>query len=653
MGNPIILLIDHDVTHLGVLEDGIRRRYGADYEILIERSGPAALEKVQQLVSAGEPLALVMATQWMPSITGIEVLAKVRDIDWRAKRVLMIDLGDRGVQELVPPAISLGQIDAYLERPWGQLEFRFYPLIGDLLSERAKIDRSEAAWIRVVGDRMSPRIAEARDLLSRNGVPFEFYEATSETGKRLLEEGGLNGTTLPIFILFDGQIMVNPSNAEVATALGVQTRPKAGLYDVAIIGGGPAGLAAAVYGASEGLRVVVIEPEASGGQAGTTSLIRNYLGFPRGISGTELTRRAWEQAFLFGAEFIFMNRAVAISRRNELRVVTLTSGDEVVALSVVIACGVAYRRLGVQNVERLQGRGVYYGAAVTEAPAMTGQQVFIVGGANSAGQAAVYLSKYAKDVTMVVRGPGLGSTMSEYLLKEIERTKNIHICPNAEVVDAYGEHRLEGLLLRDRVKGSSERVAAGGLFLMIGANPRTEWLEGMIDRDARGFILTGSDLVREGRSPEGWPMERPPLLFETSVPGVFAAGDVRHGSVPRVASAVGAGAIAIMLVHQYLADQRIDTGLLLTEQGAPGDKLYLVLDGELSVEVDGAVVAQVGPGTLVGERAILEGGSRTASLRAATPVRVAVLHADQVERARLAAIARDHAQEGPSRRARQ
>lgn len=649
MSNPVILLVDDDATSLAALENAIRRRFGADYQVIAETSGTAALDTLQRSSRSGESLALVMADQRMPAISGIELLARVRDIDWRVKRVLTIDLGDREVHEHVVRALSLGHIDAYLARPWGSPEFRLYPLISELLSERVKIDRSEAGWVRVVGDQLSPRSAEARDLLSRNGVPFEFYEASSDTGQRLLQEAGWDGKHLPVFIMFDGRVMVDPSNAEVAAAVGAETRPRAEQYDIAIIGGGPAGLAAAVYGASEGLHVVVIEPEATGGQAGTTSLIRNYLGFPRGISGTELTQRAWEQAFQFGAEFIFMNRAVGLAVREDKRVVRLASGDEVVARSVVIASGVAYRRLGVANVERLQGRGVYYGAAVAEASAMTGRQVFIVGGANSAGQAALYLSKYAKEVTMVVRGAGLASTMSDYLLKEIDRTPNIHVRVNTQVADAYGERQLEGLLLRDGVSATTERVAADGLFLMIGGAPRTDWLEGIIERDERGFILAGGDLVRQGRVPGGWPLDRPPLPFETSIPGVFAAGDVRHGSVQRVASAVGAGAIAIMLVHEYLADRRLDRGVLLTEQGTPGDKLYLVLDGELSVEVDGAAVAQVGPGSLIGERAILEGGVRTASLRAITPVRVAVIPADRAERARLAEVASRHRREEEAR----
>ena len=553
LGRPIILLVDDEGASLRTLANAVTRRYGTDYEILAEASATAALDRLQKLVEAGEGLALVMADQWMPNMTGIEMLAKVYELDWRVKRVLVVDVGDRNVQPHLLQASARGQIDAYLGRPWGSPEFRLYPVTGELLSEWAKIDRSEAGWVRVVGEQSSPHSVEARDLLSRNGVPYEFYDAASDGGRQLLEESGQDGTRLPVFVLFDGRVLVEPSSVEVAAAIGAPTKPKPDVYDVAIIGSGPAGLAAAVYGASEGLHTVVIEAEAAGGQAGTTSLIRNYLGFPRGVSGVELTERAYEQAYLFGADFVLMNRAVGVSVGDDLRIVRLASGDNVVARSVLVASGVSYRRLGVKNVERLQGAGVYYGAAVTEAPAMTGRSVFIVGGANSAGQAAVYLAKYAKDVTMVVRGSGLASTMSDYLLKEIERTRNIRVRTNTEVIDACGDRRLEGVLLRHRASGTTERVAAEGLFLMIGGEPRTDWLQGVIERDEYGFLLTGTDLAGEVRSRKSWDLSRSPLLLEASAPGVFAAGDVRHGAVRRVASAVGEGATAIRLVHQYLA----------------------------------------------------------------------------------------------------
>lgn len=640
MDRPVILLVDAKAITLRTLADAVQRRYGADYQVVAESSAEQALRQVHAILQDGGQPALVMADQTLPDMTGIDLLAAVRDLDWRAKRILLIDLGNQAVQSLIPQAISLGQIDAYLGRPWGSPEFRLYPLVGELLSEWARTDRSEAGWVRVIGDQLSARSVEARDLLNRNGVPFEFYDAASAAGKELLAEHGQDGRRLPVFILFDGRVLVDPTNVEVATAVGAHTTPQADQYDVAILGGGPAGLAAAVYGTSEGLRVVVVEPEAAGGQAGTTSLIRNYLGFPRGISGRELTGRAWEQAFLFGAEWVYGNRATGLTATGESLIVRLASGDQVRARAVVVATGVAYRRLGIATIERLQGKGVYYGAAVTESRGLTGRQVFIIGGANSAGQAAVHLSKYARDVTMVVRGSSLGSTMSDYLVREIDRSRNIRVRMHTQVAEAHGERRLEGLTLRHRISGTTERVAADALFVMIGGVPCTDWLEGIVARDEGGYLLTGTDL------PSGsWPSDRPPLMLETNMPGVFAAGDVRHRSVQRVTSAVADGGLAIKLVHEYLADQRVDRGVLLTEQGTRDDRLYLVLDGVLSVEVDGSAVAEVGPGTLVGERAFLEGGSRTASLRAVTPVRVARLRPDQVDQARLAQLAAEHQRE--------
>jgi thioredoxin reductase (NADPH) len=557
METPVILLVDNDSATLQTLADAMNRRYGVDYQIVSEPTPADALLRVRTVVKDGQQLALVMAEQSMPGMTGIDLLASVREIDWHVKRILLVELGNQPVQRLIPQAISLGQIDAYLERPWGSPEFRLYPLVGELLSEWARTDRVEAGWVRVVGDELSPQSLQARDLLNRNGVPFHFYDAASAEGKQVLKEYGQDGSRLPVFIMFDGRVLVEPSNVEAATALGAHSKPQADRYDVAIIGGGPAGLAAAVYGASEGLGVMIIEHEAPGGQAGTTSLIRNYLGFPRGISGRELTGRALEQAFLFGAEWVYGNRAVGLSPRGDEVAVRLASDDEVVARAVIIATGVTYRRLGIATVERLQGRGVYYGAAVTEAPAMSGRHVFIVGAGNSAGQAAVHFSRYAKRVTLVVRGSSLGASMSDYLVKEIGRSAKIEVRFDTQVVDAQGERRLQGLTLRHGSSGKTEQVAADALFLMIGGVPNTDWLAGIVERDERGYVLTGADLPRSVGAPR-WPLQRTPLLLETSMPGVFAAGDLRHGAVPRVTSAVAEGALAIKLVHELLADQGSD-----------------------------------------------------------------------------------------------
>jgi len=553
----VILLVDDDVQALAALERDVRRRFGADYDVIAEHSPAAAIERMETIGRGNGRIAICIADLAMPETTGIEVLARARDIDWRIRRLLLIDVSGQRDYESLLRAMSMRQIDFYLVKHWGSPEFRLYPMISELLAEWVHTDRVEVAWIRVVGDQWSPRSHEARDLLTRNAVPFEFYDVQSDRGRRLLDEIGQDDTRLPVFVMYDGRVLVEPSPAEVASQLGVRTSAvaDAGTYDVVVAGAGPAGLAAAVYAASEGLKTIVIEPEAAGGQAGTSSMIRNYLGFPRGVSGSELARRAYEQAVLFGSRFVFMNRAVALSPHPEGHVVALADGGEVVSRAVVIATGVSYRRLGVPSVEKLAGAGVYYGASVTEAPAVTGQEVFIVGAANSAGQAALHLAKYASNVTMVVRGASIDTSMSDYLVKEIDQTRNIRVRVNSQVAEAFGEGRLEGVVLRHRVSGTTEAVRGRALFVMVGADARTDWLKGVVERDEEGYILTGTDLVTDGRPIAGWPLPRAPLLLETSVPGVFAAGDVRSGAAKRVSSAVGEGAMAIMLVHQVRREQ--------------------------------------------------------------------------------------------------
>jgi thioredoxin reductase (NADPH) len=393
------------------------------------------------------------------------------------------------------------------------------------------------------------------DLLSRNSIPFGFYPADSEQGRTLLGSVGAGGEQQPVVVLFDGRVLADPSNAALAEALGVSTQPAAITYDVTVVGAGPAGLAAAVYGASEGLRTTILEPQAIGGQAGTSSKIRNYLGFPRGISGAELAQRAYEQAWMLRADFVYGQHAVGLDAAGSNRVVHLGDGSEVASRAVVLATGVSYRRLGVPSLEALTGVGVFYGAAASEAQAMKGQQVYVVGGANSAGQAAVHLARYASRVTMLVRGASLAATMSDYLVQEIQAAPNITIRFGLQVVDGHGDGRLASLTLKDRRSGTTQTVPATALFVLIGAEPHTGWLPAAIQRDRWGFIVTGADLLHDRRPPPQWTLDRPPMPFESSIPGVFAVGDVRHGSVKRVAAAVGEGSVAIRLIHQYLSSQ--------------------------------------------------------------------------------------------------
>ncbi len=416
---------------------------------------------------------------------------------------------------------------------------------------RAHRPRFEA--FQVVGEQWAPRSHEIRDLLSRNSVPFGFHPVDTQEGQALLQGAGATGERLPVVVGFDGRVLVDPSNAELAAALGIKTRPERKTYDVTVVGAGPAGLAAAMYGASEGLLTAVLEHEALGGQAGTSSMIRNYLGFPRGVSGSELAQRASEQAWILGADFIYGPSATGLGTAEPDRVVSLGDGAAATSRVVVLATGVTWRRLGVPSLEALVGVGVFYGAAASEAPAMRGQEVYVVGGANSAGQAAVHLAKYAARVTMLVRADSLARAMSDYLIREIEGTPNIDVRCRTEVVDGQGDGRLTALTLTDRGSGLTETAPATALFILIGAEPHTDWLPDSIRRDRWGFVLTGADLLTDGRLPAGWPLERPPMPFETSLPGVFAVGDVRHGSIKRVASAVGEGSVAIRLIHDYLS----------------------------------------------------------------------------------------------------
>jgi thioredoxin reductase (NADPH) len=547
MSRPVIFLVATDGRVLDALAGDLGRRFGADYRIVAERSPGAALAALQSLADAGEDVALVVAARAMPEPGGLELLLRVRELHPGAKRVLLEHRGEWTAGEPVARAMTLGQLDYVLYYPWKPIEQNLYLPLSDFLAGWEKSRATGVEAIRVVGPTWAPSSHRLRDTLARAGIPYGFYPDDSVDGRRLLEEAGEDGTRLPVVVFRRGMVLVDPSYAELAAALGLQTHPAAGGCDVVIVGAGPAGLAAAVNAASEGLQTRVLERSLPGGQAGTSSLIRNYLGFPHGLSGEDLTWRMFQQAWLFGAELIMAQAATRLTVRGRERVLRLSDGGEVAAKAVILATGVAWRRLGVPALEALAGSGVFYGAAGTEARALRGEHVFVVGAGNSAGQAALHLSRFAASVTIVAIEHDLGERMSDYLVQQLLATPNVHLRLHHEVVDGHGRRRLEGLILRDRDTGATQEVAAQALFVLIGAEPRTDWLRGAVERDHSGYVLTGRDLA-------GWPLRRGPMLLETSLPGVFAAGDVRYRSVKRVASAVGEGAIAVQLVHEYLAD---------------------------------------------------------------------------------------------------
>jgi thioredoxin reductase (NADPH) len=549
---PVLLIVEVDPQARGVVEGELRKRYGADYEVICVGSADDPLRVFAKLRDDQRRVSMVLAGRSMSQMTGAELLARVREFRSTAMRLLLVDWEYGPPPEPILQALALGHIDAYAERPMTAPDEVFHLAVTELLEKWARSNLPRPEFMRVVGDEWSARSHEIRDLLSRNVLPFGFYPADAGPGKALLEQAGAAAATLPVIIMFDGRVLENPSNTQIAEAIGIRTSPGAGLYDVAVIGAGPAGLAAAVYGASEGLSTVVLEPEAIGGQAGTSSHIRNYLGFPTGVSGDDLAVRAYTQAWNFGAEYVYGHPAIGLRAQGRERVVTIAGGDEVRSRAVIIATGVSYRRLGIPSLDALTGVGVFYGAATSEAKAMKDREVFVVGGANSAGQAAVHLARYAARVTMLVRGQSLTDSMSEYLIKEITGTPNIAVRHGAVVTGGDGTGWLESLTIQDQVSGVTETVPAAALFVLIGAEPHTQWLPDDIKRDRWGYVVTGTDLMAGGHPPESWPLQRPPMFLESSLPGVFAVGDVRCGSVKRVASAVGDGSVAIRLIHDYL-----------------------------------------------------------------------------------------------------
>jgi len=548
MARPILLAVDDDVSVLEAVVQDLRRRYGATYRVMRAASGQAALDTLAQLKTRHEPVALLLSDQRMPGMTGVEFLEKSREIYPEARRVLLTAYADT---EAAIQAINTARIHYYLNKPWDPPEEKLYPVLTDLLEDWIAGYQPPFEGIRVVGHRWSLKDHEVRTFLSRNHVPYRWLDiAGDESALNLLKDRQLDPAQLPLVIFSDGTFLVDPETDALAAKVGLRLQAAQEFYDMVVVGAGPAGLAAAVYGASEGLRTLVVEPEAPGGQAGSSSRIENYLGFPSGITGADLGRRAHTQASRFGAEFL-TQRACGLRIEGQYRFVQLADGREVPSHVVLLAPGVQYRKLTIPGAERLTGRGIYYGAALVEAVACKDEEVYVVGGANSAGQAALHFAKFARKVMMLVRGEGLSATMSKYLIDEIERTSNVVLEPKAQVLEAFGEDRLEGLKLKGP---SGERVVpASSLFVFIGAEPGTGWLPSSILRDDKGFLLAGPDLRSQGRLPEGWREAREPFLLESSVPGVFVAGDVRHGSVKRVASAVGEGSIAVQFAHQYLA----------------------------------------------------------------------------------------------------
>jgi thioredoxin reductase (NADPH) len=548
MARPILLAVDDDVSVLEAVVQDLRRQYGATYRVMRAASGQAALDTLAQVKTRQEPVALLVSDQRMPGMAGVEFLERAQEIYPDARRVLLTAYADT---EVAIRAINSARIHYYLTKPWDPPEEKLYPVLSDLLEDWQAGYRPPFEGLRVIGHRWSLKDHKVRNFLSQNHVPYRWLDVTgNEEAVQLLKDAGLDPDVLPVVLFADGSALVDPETEELAARVGLRVRAEQEFYDMVVVGAGPAGLAAAVYGASEGLRTVVIEPVAPGGQAGSSSRIENYLGFPSGVTGADLGRRAHTQATRFGAEFV-TQRAIGLRIEGQYRFVQLADAREVSSHVVLLAPGVQYRKLGIPDADRLTGRGIYYGAALVEAVACKDEEVFVVGGANSAGQAALHFAKFACKVTMLVRGEGLSATMSKYLIDEIERTSNIVVEPRTQVLGAMGEERLETLKLSG--PNGEYQVVASSVFVFIGAEPGTKWLPASILRDDKGFVLAGPDLRIEGKLPESWRETREPYLLESSVPGVFVAGDVRHGSVKRVASAVGEGSIAVQFVHQYLA----------------------------------------------------------------------------------------------------
>jgi thioredoxin reductase (NADPH) len=544
-----IVTVDDDPGVSRAVARDLRRRYGERHRIVRAESGDAALGALREMRLRGDEVAVIVADYRMPAMNGIEFLERAIELYPVARRVLLTAYADTGA---AIDAINVVDLDHYLLKPWDPPEEKLYPVLDGLLSQWEAEDRRPVRVTKVIGHRWSARSSGVREFLARNQVAYRWYDSGEPDGQRLLAAAGADGLRLPVVITPDAEVLVEPADAELAGKVGLATTPAQDFYDLVVIGGGPAGLGAAVYGASEGLRTVLVERTATGGQAGQSSRIENYLGFPNGVSGAQLTERARLQASKFGAEVLTTREVTGLEVNGSGRTVRFSDGTAVGAHTVILATGVSYRQLTAPGLAELTGCGVYYGAALTEAANCKGQDVYIVGGANSAGQAAVYLARHARSVTLLVRGPSLERSMSYYLIRQIEDIPQITVRTCTEIIAAHGTGHLESLTLRDTSTGATQTADAQWLFAFIGAAPLTDWLDGVVVRDDRGFVVAGPDLASSGQRPPGWELDRPPYHLETSVPGVFVAGDARAESAKRVASAVGEGAMAVLLVHRYL-----------------------------------------------------------------------------------------------------
>lgn len=554
MAKPILMTVDDDPDVLRAIERDLRSQYGGEYRVISSDAPEAALALLKGLKVRNDGVALLLADQRMPHMDGVNFLQAARAIYPNAKRALLTAYADTNA---AISAINQASIDYFFMKPWDPPTEHLYPQLTDLLDDWAATYHPPFQGIRVLGTRWSPRCYELRDFLARSHVPYQWidvdYSANDAETKQLLESLGPDASELPIVLFPDGGKMLSVQPTQVAQKVGMRTRAETAFYDLAIVGGGPAGLAAAVYGASEGLHTVIVEREVPGGQAGMSSRIENYLGFPSGLSGGDLARRAVVQAKRFGVEILAPQSVVSMRTEGPYRIIKLADDSEISCHALMIATGVQWRRLEAPGIDLLQGAGVYYGGGATEALSCKGESVYVVGGANSAGQAAMNFSKYAERVVILVRGDSLSSTMSQYLIDQIKETPNIQLWTHASVAEVHGDTHLEEISVLCSDTNKVERVPASSMFIFIGALPRTDWLEEIVERDDRGFILTGPDLMAGGKRPKGWTLERDPFLLETNIPGVFAVGDVRHGSVKRVASGVGEGSVAVQFIHQYLS----------------------------------------------------------------------------------------------------